>query len=182
MKVKKHDDNTLVVEDFPIGIGIFGFSMALFAAGALVYTLLHSPIDWGKALVAIVGFLISFFGAAAFAKRSVFVFDRKGRSISFRRRGLFENTSKEIPFDAVREVAVQVRPSDMRRSYRVALLMERDEIPIAPAYSAGGEAFCDNVADRIRSVLAGQPTVPLQQPSTTVQRSTDNANSYWQDG
>ncbi len=153
MKVKKHDDNALVIEDFPMGIGIFGFSMSLFAAGALVYTLLHSPIDWEKAMVATAGFLISFFAGAAFAKRSVFVFDRKGRSISFRRRGLFENTSKEIPFDAVREVAVQVRPSNMRRSYRVTLLMERDEIPIAPAYSAGGKAFCDNVADTIRSVL-----------------------------
>jgi hypothetical protein len=153
MKVKKHDDNALVIEDFPMRIGIFGFSMALFAAGALVYTLLHSPIDWEKAMVATAGFLISFFGGAAFAKRSVFVFDRKARSISFRRRGLFENTSKEIPFDAVREVAVQVRPSDTRRSYRVALLMERDEIPIAPAYSAGRKALCDDVADTIRSVL-----------------------------
>ena len=153
MKVKKHDDNALVIEDFPMRIGIFGFSMALFAAGALVYTLLHSPIDWERALVATVGFLISFFGGAAFAKRSVFVFDRKARSISFRRRGLFENTSKEIPFDAVREVAVQVRPSEMRRSYRVALLMEHDEIPIAPAYSAGRKALCDDVADTIRSVL-----------------------------
>jgi len=153
MKVKKHDDNALVIEDFPMRIGIFGFSMALFAAGALVYTLLHSPIDWEKSMVATAGFLISFFGGAAFAKRSVFVFDRKARSISFRRRGLFENTSKEIPFDDVREVAVQVRPSDTRRSYRVALLMEHDEIPIAPAYSAGRKALCDDVADTIRSVL-----------------------------
>ncbi len=104
-------------------------------------------------MVATVGILISFFASAAFAKRSVFVFDRKGRSISFRRRGLFENTSKEIPFDAVREVTVQVRPSDMRRSHRVALLMERDEIPMAPAYSSGGKVLCDNVADTIRSVL-----------------------------
>ena len=153
MRIKRHDNNALVIENFPKGIGIFGFSMALFAAGALVYTLLHSPIDWQKAMVATVGFLISFFASAAFAKRSVFVFDREGQSISFRRRGLFENTSKEIPFDAVREVAVQVRPSDMRRAYRVALLMERDEIPIAPAYSSGGKVLCDNVADTIRSVL-----------------------------
>ncbi len=153
VKVKRHDDNALVIEDFRIGIGIFGFSMSLFLAGALVYTLLHSPIDWQRAMVATAGFLISFFASAAFAKRSVFVFNRKSRSISFRRRGLFENTSKEIPFDAVREVAVQVRPSDMRRSYRVALLMERDEIPIAPAYASGGKASCDNVADTIRSIL-----------------------------
>ena len=153
MKIKRHDDNALVIEDFRIGIGIFGFSMSLFLAGALLYTLLHSPIDWQRAMVASAGFLISFFASAAFAKRSVFVFNRKSRSISFRRRGLFENTSKEIPFDAVREVAVQVRPSDMRRSYRVALLMERDEIPIAPAYSSGGKALCDSVADTIRSVL-----------------------------
>ncbi len=153
MKIKRHDENTLVIEDFRIGIGIFGFSMSLFAAGALVYTLLHSPIDWQKAMVATAGSLISFFASAAFAKRSVFVFNLKSRSISFRRRGLFENTSKEIQFDAVREVAVQVRPSDMRRSYRVALLMERDEIPIAPAYSSGSKALCDSVADTIRSVL-----------------------------
>ncbi len=153
MKIKRHDDNALVIEDFRIGIGIFGFSMSLFLAGALVYTLLHSPIEWQRAQVATAGFLISFFASAAFAKRSVFVFNRKSRSISFRRRGLFENTSKEIPFDAVREVAVQVRPSNMRRSYRVALLMERDKIPIAPAYSSGGKELCDNVADTIRSVL-----------------------------
>ena len=153
MKIKRHDDNVLLIEDFPIGIGIFGFSMSLFLAGALVYTLLHSPIEWQKAMVATAGFLVSFFASAAFAKRSVFVFDRKRRSISFRRRGLLENTSKEIPFDAVREVTVQVRPSDMRRSHRVALLMERDEIPIARAYSSGGKAFCDNVADTIRLVL-----------------------------
>ncbi len=36
VKVKRHDDNALVIEDFPIGIGIFGFSMSLFLAGALV--------------------------------------------------------------------------------------------------------------------------------------------------
>ena len=53
MKVKKHDDNTLVIEDFPVGIGIFGFSMALFAAGARkrlrsVHVIGHQSGGWNS--------------------------------------------------------------------------------------------------------------------------------------
>ena len=155
MKIAHNNDDVLVITDFPVAIGVFGFSLSLLCGSFVVYNLAVRSTEVMKLFTGCVASLIFFAGAAAFAKRCVFCADKRSRRVHYSRRGLFERTLEQVDFDDVSDVVVErTRTAGSHSySYRVALVVGSRRIPIAQRYRMRTKDECENVARLVGEIV-----------------------------
>lgn len=94
-------------------------------------------------------FLIGFL---ALFEQAIFIFDRKTRQLTWRRRRAFSNRSGTVPFDQIQAVISQTS-LERNPKQRIALVLPGKELPLSVAYApdAGGSAL--ELAETIRQFL-----------------------------
>jgi len=156
MKITQDDQGSLTIVDFPWYIGLFGYGLALVCAGRLIYVVSVGAYEARDLVGLTIAVLIGVFGGSAFAKRSTFIFDKKHRRLSWRRRGLLGRAvGGEFGFDEITEVSVQSKylSTGGSRSHRVVLVTEDARIPVTEAYSLGEEDRCQEIVASIKAAL-----------------------------
>jgi hypothetical protein len=158
MKITQDDQNTLKIENFPLGIGIFGWSMAVVCMGRIIYLLKEGGAPQKQLITLSVAVLISFFAGSAFAKKTVFIFNKGEKRLVWRRRGLLGRKEGSLFFNEINDVKIQKHSHTNQRSntfsYRVALDTKNGILPVTENYSVGAEEKCQEVVSKIKSTLS----------------------------
>lgn len=154
MKIKKDTNDILQISSFPIGITLFGWTISLVILGTLIRDLLNGISNTEKLTGGSVGVLIGFFGGSAFCKKEVFTVDKKLQTIFWSKKSVFGQTKGEIPFDQISNVIIQRhRHSQASYSYRLAVAVKDEIIPISQMYSVGSEKKCKKIQKKIMKMI-----------------------------
>ncbi len=103
----------------------------------------------GIAAVAILGFCY-----LMIYEKSIFVFDRRSRTIHWTRRRVFSFREEMLSFANVKNIVAQIAPGSKRiPSQRVALITDRGITPLSISYHPDGHDACGKLAARLRDWL-----------------------------
>jgi hypothetical protein len=154
MKIKKLDQQRLVIVDFPWFFAIIAFGMGILLLSHLAQQLKNGPIEMKHLFWYSIGFVIWFFVGCFFIKRSVFEFDLSRRQLVWKRIGLFIRNSGIIPFDQIKCAAVDcISPFGTYLEYRVVLATTHEIFPLRETYEASKDRECDQLRNTINEAL-----------------------------
>ncbi len=154
MKVKRSDSLELVLEDFPLLAGAIALPAAAFLLFKVVERLAADPSLDGELFGAIVGFAVFFFTGAIFTERNLFIFRIYQKRLIWKTSGLFRRRERVIPFDEIRNVTLQVGMGRRQRdTYRLALVTDRETLPMTLGYTSGKKENFEKTAGMILNIL-----------------------------
>jgi hypothetical protein len=172
MQARDRDDGTLVVTYDGRSFPKFLFAIALIFAGTAIYDLFIGTRGTDR-MIGLVGAIATCVLAGLVSlEQSHFAFNPSTRTIVWSRRWGLRRRSGSIPFDRVRDVAVQ-RPlgDDGVPSRRIALqVTDAPEVPITVGFRPDNGDEILKVAESIRMRL-GQP--PRGSPAESLQALVD---------
>jgi len=160
MQARDRGDGTLVVTYDGTRLPKFLFVIALIFAGTATYDMVLGARGTDRLIGLVGGITTCVLAGLMFLEQSHFAFDASARTIVWSRRWGFRRRSGSIPFDRVREVAVQ-RPlgDDGAPSRRIALqIHDGPEVPITVGYSSDIDDEVLAIASQIRARLGQPPT------------------------
>jgi hypothetical protein len=155
MKITPDGNGGFRLVNFPYGVGLVAFPIALF----LLYkftTFLGHESDLQQTYGALMGAGIALVVGAAFTQRTVFTFDAVRRQITWSKRGWYGSFGGTIPFNEICSVGIDQHSSaDGGPSYRVLISSGSQNIPIPDAYSSGeiSRRRCQDLCDLINRTL-----------------------------
>jgi hypothetical protein len=168
MQTRDGGDGSLVVTYEGTGFTKFLLAIALVFAGTAIYDVTIGTRGTDRMIGLAGGIATCLLAGLVSFERSHFTFDSSTRTIVWSRRWGFRRRSGSIPFDSVREVAVQ-RPigDDGTPSRRIALQIHNGrEVPITVGFRPDSDGAILKVAESIRTRLgqppAGFPVASLQ--------------------
>ena len=152
MRIKRFDDQSLLIVDFPYIIGAVTLPLSLFLLYQIGTRIVAPPKRQAELVGCIVAFLVTFLIGCFFVKRSVFEFDRGRRKLTWSRMSIFGRSGGIIPFDDIEAANIQsTSSSDSGTTYRVALKTAGGIVPLTQTYSS--QEPCKRVRDAIEQVL-----------------------------
>ena len=150
MKIKEFDDHALVIEDYPLWVGMICFPAGAVCAYRGIREMVRSS---GKIEPILAGALLLFVVGAIAFKKSVFDFDLEKRDLKWRRTGTFGRKGGTVPFGEIRSAVIQIHSVGRSPTYRLALMIGGEELPITENYSAGARERCETVRSAIYKAL-----------------------------
>jgi len=141
MKIIRKSADILIVKtetilSFSLGAGgLFFLCLAVYSFIVHAGTI-QDRIYFGQAGAAVTLIVMALF---CFEK-SVFVFDRRQRRLTWKIRTVFTNLSGTLGFVAIKSIKVQsLRDSENSKSVRVAIIGYAEEVPLTKSYSGNTE-------------------------------------------
>ena len=120
-------------------------------AGVIYFVNLRAISSEGfqMALLAACLFLVGFL---ALFEQATFIFDRKTRQLTWRRRRVFSNRSGIVPLDQIQAVISQTN-LERNPKRRLALVLPGEELPLSVAYAPDPGGVSLELAETIRQFL-----------------------------
>jgi hypothetical protein len=158
VKIVERSEDRLVIE---AGDARFAWLLAALGAGSAVWAAVicsqqPSAIASERVLGLIGGSAVFLVGFLALFERARFVFDRRNRSLQWRRRRAFGTRSGTIAFDRIEAVLAQVTVSgkgSTHPKWRLALGLEREQLPVSVAYVPDGSAYTLSLSETVRRFI-----------------------------
>ncbi|MGH8663758.1 MAG: hypothetical protein ACREUX_05780 [Burkholderiales bacterium] len=158
MKIVEHNRDRLVIE---AGDARFAWLLAALCAGSAVWAAAiciqrPSAIGSERVLGLIAGSGIFLAAFLALFERARFVFDRRARSLQWRRRRALGTRAGSVPFEQIRAVLAQVTvsgKSGTHPKWRLALGLDREHLPVSVAYVPDGSAYTLSLSETVRRFI-----------------------------
>ena len=157
MKILKDTHSELVVEENSVllrGMMVVAV-LCLFGSAALYFGQETPDMQKVKGLLFTSAFFAAFF--VIFYEKSVFIFDRTGQWLRWKRYRLFRHRNGQLSFGQLESVLLQTQigNSQGKPSRRVVLQTHEGELPLTITYDASDEN--ETIAQRIRELLKQSP-------------------------
>jgi hypothetical protein len=111
-------------------------------------------------------------GAVAFLRSSDIILDASRRVCSIRRRDMLRVTHREIGFDEIRDVTVDLQADTVHKdvfTYRLGLLTDEGPVPFGGVFEGGGPERCHALRETlVRMIFAGRPAPSVADPVRTL--------------
>lgn len=175
MKVLHKSPYVLIVKTEAILSTVCGF-FGLVLAGLAVHSYLthagtiQENIFFGQAAAAITLLLV----AVVFFDNTSFVFDRNRRQLIWKWRTVFSRRSGSVSFDAIKSIVIQgITDSDDVRSLRVAVVTDKETLPLSKSYTGSGNGQMVKIAEKLNQwVLDRTPNLVLEEIKTCLEKGS----------
>jgi hypothetical protein len=164
MRIDRRPDGTLAIRANPLPLRALLVAFGVVVVGAVW---LQEPRDDTKRVLALLGSLVPFAGAALLEKVE-FAFDVAQRRLRWRRRSLFRGISGELGFDAISDAVVRERlerhsGTKFARetpAYYVALVTSRGDLRLSDRMYADQRPQAE-IAAAIRRAIGRSSAAPV---------------------
>lgn len=163
MRIVENNVSRLVLRDRTLWVSFACFGCGLFLAGAIIA--IHK--DFRGLCVAAFLFLCGL----VFLRTTDVVFDTSRRICSLRRRDLFRVTSREIGFDEISDVLIDLQHDSVHSgvfTYRLSLETADGPVPLGAVFEGGVQRFQAMRDALVKMIFAGRTAPPAADPVRTL--------------
>ncbi len=170
MRIKRSDNERLVVVHFPLLLAVAGLAPALISL-VVIYGTAAGRIHWAKgqpiwSSPACVVLFALLWGAvfSIFVRKNTFNFDLVNRQLAWTRRSIYGTKAGIMPFSQIKGAIVETFCSgEGGPSYRPALSTDQGTFPLMNYYAGGTSKTYERIVAAINAALQTNPVPAMEE-------------------